>query len=355
MNTHQVWIGVDVGHARSSVCILNAAGSVISESECETTADAVEATIDSIGKDSVAAIAMEPGYGTHLCRKLRCRGYNVVIFETRKLKRLLEIRRNKTDVSDARGIADVARLATDAPSQVHLKTIECQALRTRLQLRQKMLQHRLAAEGFMRSLFHLHGMKISIPRRGLVVRDVVLPELERLWAEEGIDLSDDIEPLLDLIEALRKHLNVLDIWLAEKVQSIAECKRFLEIPGVGPICALSFYSAVEEPCRFRRNADVASYFGLTPRLYQSGAFRRTFGITKMGNKLTRSHLYIAAQNLLRTRSKKSALQDWGLSLADRVGRGRARVAVARKLSVLMLSMWKNNTCFDPCRQGSCKF
>lgn len=350
MESGRYWVGLDVGQARSSVCIIDDSGTVFRECDCDTSAVEIEAALSIVPKDSIEKVAVEAGCGTHLSRKLRLRGYEVALMETRKLKRLLEIRRNKTDANDARGIADVARLTTRSPPQVHLKSLDCQHLRSRLRLRQRLIQQRLAAEGFVRSLLQLHGGKLQPVGRGTRFRENVEAELERLWLEDGADLFDDVEPLVEIAVSLRSHLSKVDVWLSNTVRSNPVCSRFLAIPGVGPVCSLSFFSAVEQPFRFQRSSDVAAYFGLTPRLYESGGVRRMFGITRMGNKLTRAHLVIAARNLLATRKQASALQDWGLALAKRVGRGRARVAVARKLAVLMLSMWKRGTEFDP-QQG----
>lgn len=349
MESGRCWVGLDVGQARSSVCVIDDSGTVLRECDCDTSAAEIEAVLAIVPKGSIEKVAMEAGCGTHLSRRLRLRGYEVVLLETRKLKRLLEIRRNKTDANDARGIADVARLTRRTPPQVHLKSLDCQHLRTRLRLRQRLIQQRLAAEGFVRSLLQLHGGKLQPVGRGARFRENVKTELERLWLQDGADLFDDVEPLVEIAESLRSHLSNVDDWLLKTVRSNPVCSRFLAIPGVGPVCALSFFSAVEQPFRFQRSSDVAAYFGLTPRLYESGDVRRMFGITRMGNKLTRAHLVIAARNLLATRKQTSALQDWGLALVNRVGRGRARVAVARKLAILMLSMWKRDTEFDPKR------
>jgi transposase len=120
----------------------------------------------------------------------------------------------------------------------------------------------------------------------------------------------------------------------------------MEIPGVGWVCALSFYTAIGDPNRFARPDDVGAYLGLVPRRYQSGEVSRTRGITKTGSKLTRQHLVTAAM-VMRTRKVDCALRDWGLVLKDRIGGGRSRVAMARKLAGVMLCMWKSGDRFEP--------
>lgn len=346
MHASRYWVGVDYGQTRSNVCILDDAGATVQQCECKSDATSLKSALSVVPAREIARIGWEAACGVHIVRKLRCDGYNVVLFETRKLKRLLEIRRNKNDKNDARGIADAARLARELPTQVHLKSVDCQHLRTRLQLRQQLIQQRLAAEGFVRSLLHLHGCGLPRTGRGTSFQDKVREELERLWLSEGIALFDEIEPLADLACNLRSHIKRMDAWLDAVVKENPVCRRFLDIPGVGPVCALSFFSAVGEPTRFRQTSDIAAYFGLAPRLHESGEVRRMFGITRMGNKLTRGHLYIAARHLLRVRSQTSNLQEWALALQKRVGPGRARIAVARKLAIVMLSMWKHETRFE---------
>ena len=125
------------------------------------------------------------------------------------------------------------------------------------------------------------------------------------------------------------------------------CRNFQTIPGVGAVIALSFYSAIGDPHRFERSRDVGAYLGLTPTLYQSGATSRRGRISRHGNKLTRMHLITAATVLLCRIEIESRLRTWGLELAQRVGFLKARVAVARKLAVIMLGMWKTGSPFRP--------
>jgi transposase len=139
----------------------------------------------------------------------------------------------------------------------------------------------------------------------------------------------------------------MDQALLQTAKADPICERLMSIPGVGPICAISFFTAVEDPTRFKRSSDVAAYLGLTPVVRQSGDFARTGRISKMGNSLTRSHLVTAATSLLWTSKSESDLRNWGLELMKRVGSQRARVAVARKLAILMLVLWKSGERFIP--------
>ncbi|WP_425266516.1 transposase [Blastomonas natatoria] len=92
-------------------------------------------------------------------------------------------------------------------------------------------------------------------------------------------------------EDLRSHILDLDRKMRTMAASIPVCARFQTIPGVGTITALSFYSAVGDPYRFRSNRDVGPYLGLTPNLYQSGATARRGRISRYGNKRSRPSMW----------------------------------------------------------------
>jgi hypothetical protein len=117
-------------------------------------------------------------------------------------------------------------------------------------------------------------------------------------------------------------------------------RLFMTAPGVGAITALSVASAYDDPGRFARSASTGAYFGLTPRRYESGEVSRNGHVSKRGNRMTRTHLYEAANVILTRGNRFSTLKAWGLRLAKASGFKRAKVAVARKLAVILHAMWK---------------
>lgn len=344
----KVWIGLDLGLARTSVCITNAEGLALREQECDSEPAALKEALAGFPIDRIGGIAAEAGTGTHIVRKLRSAGFPVSIFEARKASKFLALRRNKSDASDARGLADLVRIGRNAVSQVHLKTAECQQIRTVLVVRKRFVMMRVAAEALLRSNLALHGRRLKpvYSRKGL--REQVEIEIGALDREEGIDLEPSLRSLVSVCESLRAYVEKLDAELADRAKSHEVCRLLMEVPGVGPICALSFYSAIEDPSRFRVATDVGPYLGLTPRRRQSGTVSRTFGITKSGSKLTRTHLVLAAAAFART-APDCSLKRWYLALRERAGSKRARVALARKLAVVLLAMWKKDAHFDLCR------
>ena len=113
----------------------------------------------------------------------------------------------------------------------------------------------------------------------------------------------------------------------------------MSVPGVGALTSLAFMTAIEDPGKFRKSRSVGAYLGLTPKRYQSGETDRDGRVSKCGDPLVRAYLYEAANALLVNCKKWSALKAWGVRLAKRRGLNKARVAVARKLAVIMHQMW----------------
>lgn len=305
----------------------------------------VSAFMEAHASDKVR-IGLEAGSSClPLTRKLRQAGYRVHVFDTRQASKFLSIRQNKTDANDARGIADIVRIGRGVVAEVYVKSVECQQLRSKLAIRQKLVRHRMAGESAIRSAFRLNGGRLDRCFSAVDLRRKVTAEMERIRDVEGIDLVDDVMPLLSICELTRKHLEVSDRRLNKLAQRHPICGRFMQIPGVGFLTALSVYSAIEDPARFVRNEDAGAYFGLVPRVRQSGQSLHRLGISKMGNAMTRAHLITAAGVLMRLNNADCDLQDWANALAARADSKRARAALARKLAVTMLSMWKSDAPF----------
>ena len=344
----RLWVGLDVGVDTMTVCVLNAAGEPVREDTIYSQAKALDRVLMPFRRSNIANIAMEAGSTSiKLTRALRKMKYSVSVFECRQVSAFLGIKRNKTDKNDARCIAEVARSGPGSVSEVYVKSAECQHIRSMLMMRQRFIRMRVAGELAIGSLFRLNGGKLKRCHSGDGLRRTVRAEIVRLRKDERTDLSGEIDPMLAICGQMRDHVEALDKKLAALASESELCRRFMEIPGVGPITALSFFSAIENPFRFRRNADVGAYFGLVPRVRQSGASVARLRVSKMGNTLTRYHLNNAAAVHLRSNSAGSSIKVWGENVGERRGGNRARTAVARKLAVVMISLWKNGQRFDP--------
>src|SRR5205809_2784910 len=117
------------------------------------------------------------------------------------------------------------------------------------------------------------------------------------------------------------------------------------VHGGGPLTALDFRATIDRPERFRHSRDVGAHLGLTPKRYQSGETDVQGGISRCGDELARTALYEAAHSLLVRSRRWSSLRAWGMQVARRRGMARARVAVARKLAVVLHRLWTDGTEF----------
>ena len=345
MNDEIVWVGLDLGLAETHVCVVAADGNPLHEQACETAVGPLKEALAPFPVSRIGRIAVEAGSDVHVVRKLRSAGFPVAIFESRSASKFLALRRNKTDASDARGLADLARLGSHTVSEVYLKSPECQQLRGLLVMRKRLLTIRLATESVLRSRLALHGWRLKSTAGPGNLRKQIEIAMAEINAADGADLRAELAPLVDVCESVRTYMRTLDRDLESRARAHEVCRRLMEVPGVGPICAISFYTAIEDPDRFGAVEIVGAYFGLTPRRYQSGATARTRGITKAGSKMTRTHLVNAA-TVFGTFAPDCALKEWYLALRDRIGAARARVALARKLAIILLTIWKNQTHFE---------
>ncbi len=350
MAARTLWVGLDVGADSMAVCGTDSHGNVMFEHSLPTSAAAFNGLLKA-EKRRIRLIALEScSFAVPLTRSLRKLGYRVAVFDSRQASKFLAIRKNKTDKNDARGLAELARLGCDAVSEVRVKSVECQRLRSTLITRQRLVSLRTTVEGSIRSLFRLNGGHLKSSSNLASFNRNVASQLRAIRKLSKIDLRDDVEPLLALSNALRTYLVILDEKLSRMAEDHPICRRFLEIKGIGPLCALSFYSAVDDPTRFRRNADIGPYLGMVPVVRQSGQSTSRGRISKRGDALTRAYLTNAA--VLHLRFATSAMNDWGVSLTGRMTNKKAQVAVARKLAVTMLAMWKSGQRYDPYHRSS---
>jgi transposase len=153
-------------------------------------------------------------------------------------------------------------------------------------------------------------------------------------------------------EMIVEQIATLDAGLKRIAKGSVTIRRLMTVPGIGPITALAFGSAIDDPTRFRKASSVGAYFGLTPRRYQSGEIDRPGRVSKAGDSMVRRCLFEAAMVLLTRVSGWSPLKAWGSRLIKRIGLRRAVVAVARKLAVILHCIWVDGTEFWWSRGGA---
>jgi transposase len=333
-----LFVGLDVSLKFTSICVVEANGAAVWEGKAESEPAPLIKTLMR-WRESITLIGIEAcPLSEWLYGALTESGFQTVCIETRHAQRFLSSRPNKTDRSDARGIADMMRLGHYRP--VHVKSKASQLLRTILIARRKFVDHMLAIDDSIRGLLKVHGLKLGLVHR---VRFAAKVEAMLIDAPE---LREAIEPLLEARNMMRAKKVAMDRQLSQMARKDDVCKRLMTISGVGPIVSLSVKATIDDPSRFKDSKAVAAHLGLTPRVYQSGEIDRSGNVSKCGDKMMRHALYEAANSHLRISKKWSVLRAWGVKLAKRIGAKKACVAVARKLAIIMHRMWVNGTDFQ---------
>jgi len=332
------WVGLDVGDRTIRLCAIGDAGQVIHEADCDPDALAVAAALRGLGDIVIHAVALEAGGNGHLVRQLKAADVPIIRFETRQASSFLRLRRNKTDAIDALGLAELARIGSALVSKVWTRGREASVVRTHLAVRHRLVVVRVGLENLLRTSCAQHGVRLTFGRRDRAVQDA-LSRIDE-FRDAGLEDLVSFTAVSTIVTALRKEISACDRRLADLAQTIPECRRFMTVPGVGALTALSFYSLIEDPSRFPVNAAVGPYLGLTPTTKQSGTVRRSGRISRMGNKATRTHLFNAAKSLLFISKTDCALKRWGLALRERTSARKATIGLARKIAVLLLHLWK---------------
>ena len=336
-----ITIGLDLGDRRHRFCVLDKSGEVMEEG--------------SVGNDRVflaelsgryrgARVVKEAGcHSPWISRYLGQQGCEELIANPRKLRAIYQHER-KSDRRDAQMLARIGRLDPALLYPVRHGSAEAQQDLLRIKLRDSLVRARVALINSVR--FTLKSLGYNVPNPSSErFHKVVMERLPQA-------LCQMITPSVQApLAELSTRINALEL----EIKALARVKypqsaQLQQIPGVGPITALYFVLKIEEPNRFAHVRDIGAYAGLCPRRDQSGESDPQLRISKRGDAYLRRLLVRAAQYILGPFGPHSALRAYGLNLAaDGTARAkkRATVAVARKLAVLLLSLWKSQQPYQP--------
>jgi transposase len=329
--------GLDVSLEETAICIVDEAGHIVREARSASEPDALVAFFGACGLEMERVGLEACSLTAWLHAGLTEAGLAAICIETRQAKAAMGAMPNKTDRNDARGIAQIMR--TGWYRAVHVKSPSCRSWRALLTARRMLVNKRRDVENGVRALLREAGLKVGTPSR----RD--FPARVRELTGDNPVLAELGQSLLSVIEVIDKEVVRLTRRALDEVKAEPTCRRLMTVPGIGPLTALAFRATIDQPGRFRKSRDVGAHLGLTPRRYQSGQTDVQGRISRCGDELARTALYEAAHSLLIRSTKWSALRAWGLSVAKRRGMARARVAVARKLAVILHRMWADGSEF----------
>ena len=336
--------GLDVSLEETTICVVDDAGMIVREARAASEPEVLVAFFEACGM-KMERVGLEAcSLTAWLHGGLTEAGIPAICIEARQAKAAMGAMPNKTDRNDARGIAQIMR--TGWYRAVHVKSPPCRAWRALLTARRMVLNKRRDVENGIRALLREVGLKVGTPSR----KD--FPARVRELAADDPVLLSLAESLLSVIAVMTREAERLTKQVIDEVRVEPTCRRLMTVPGVGPLTALAFRATIDQPCRFRKSRDVGAHLGLTPRRYQSGETDVQGHISRCGDELARTALYEAAHSLLIRSTKWSALRAWGMNIAKRRGMARARVAVARKLAVILHRMWVDGSEFHWGKQAA---
>ena len=332
------YVGLDVSQQETSVCVVDQAGRTVYEGQVKSDPGALTELLRKRAPHA-ERIGFETGaMASWLWHELRRVDLPVVCIDARHAHAALSVRMNKSDQNDARGLAELVRVGWYR--EVKVKSEESQKVRAILVARWRLVSIRRDIENQVRSMIKGYGLLF---RRaiGRQFRNQVI----ELVAEDH-QLRAVIDPLLSIHE----HVCLQQTKFDEEVRRLAKAdettRRLMTVPGVGVITALTFRHTIDDPSRFRSASKVGAYLGLTPRRNQSGETDLNGRISRWGDRLLRTYLFEAATVLLYRTKKWSSLKAWGMKLAKRIGMKKAKVAIARKIAVILHCIWVDGTSFE---------
>jgi transposase len=327
--------------------VLDAAGNVVERFAFRTDREGLAKAFEGRPR---ARVVIE--VGTHspwVSRQLERLGHEVVVANPRKV-RLIAQGLNKDDRKDAELLARLGRADLRLLHPVVHRSEQAQRDRALLRVREGLVASRTLLINQTRGIAKALGSRVSKGDTSSFAR--------RARHELAPELFTGLEVLLDQIERLSQEIRTLHRRIEEVGRTrYPETQRLMQVRGVGPITALAYVLTLEDPSRWRHSRAVGPYLGLTPRRRNSGEHNPELRITKSGDVYLRKLLVQCAHYILGPFGEDCELKRFGLRLIAQGGKRagkRARVAVARKLAVLLHRLWVSGAAYEPLREPAAK-
>lgn len=341
----EYYIGIDLGDKRSYYCFLDKSANIVAEGNLATTVQEFELYFKTIPK---SRIALEVGaHSPWISPLLEDLGHIVYVANPRKIGGSKKSRRRKNDKLDAESLARQVKSDPRMLYPIQHRGEKARRALVLLRTRYALVCARTKLICTVRGLVKSDGQRL--PK----CSTMTFHKMERGYVPEA--LQEVLDPLFQQIGLLTEQIRKYDKEVKRMCrESYPETELLRQVNGVGELVSLAFVLTVDNPRRFAKSRDVGAYMGLIPRQYDSGDSRPQMRITKTGDRMMRQLLTQSAQYMLGPFGKDSDLRRHGVKIAARGGKNakkRATVAVARKLAVLLHSLWITGELYEPLRNS----
>ena len=331
-------IAIDLGSKESQICVRGPDGAILEERKHPT-----RKLVELVADWQPSRVVMETtAEAFRIADTAKLAGHEVRVVPGTLVRRLgIGERGVKNDQKDAQRLSK-ASWQTDVPT-VHIPSHQSRELKSLCGARDVLVtnQRNLSnnIRGWMRTqLWRIRGGKMK-----------TLPDRLRAHAAMlGTTLPEHVERQLQMLSLTTEQVEAATKQVKKFADAHPDCRRFMTVPGVGPITAVRFLAAIDDPSRFSSSHRVQSYIGLTPGERSSGMTQRMTGITKAGQAELRRCLVQAAWSAMNVKSIHPMMR-WAHKVADRRGRGIAMVALARKIAGILFAIWRDGTTYDSAR------
>jgi transposase len=330
--------GMDIGDRKTEICVLDCKGDVEQRAQIPTTRVGLRRFFERAERGRVA---LEVGtHSSWIQRELDELGFETYVANARKLRAIWD-NDSKTDRTDAQLLGEIVQLKPSLLRPIQHRGKEGLQDLKLARARSLLVRTRTMMISHVRGAVKATGHRLSsCASEAFYKRVDDIPE----------ELKFALEPVMKQTGEHTALIRGYDAAIRKRAAQVPAVALLTQVPGVGELTALTFVSIIEDPARFPKARKVAGYLGLRPRLDDSGDTQKQLGITKAGDKYLRVLLVQCAQYILGPFSPDTDLKRWGTKLAERGGKNakkRAVVAVARKLSVLLLTLWKTGDKYEP--------
>lgn len=329
------YCGMDLHQDKSIVCILDESGDVMEQTSLRTTRKVLGRFFE--GKPRMRVVMEAGGSSPWVSRLVEKSGHEVVVCSPRRV-RLIAESTLKTDEIDAEVLARLVRIDPGFLGSVTHRREEAQVLRSKLTVRSSLVEARTKWINTVRGILRGFGYRVPGGAPKTFHERVARLDLPT-------ELMEVLEPLLSQLALVTAEIERREDDLKAVAEELPAVAHLQSIPGVGLIVALYYVLTIDDPERFQRSRDIAGFFGLRPAMRSSSTVSFYGRITKQGDPEMRRLLVQAAHGMMRSRAS-SHLQRWAADLAGRRGKGKAIVALARKLAVLMHRLWVTGEVFE---------